>query len=158
MSRFILRFAEKSVARRFTKKVDSHGSVNSMCRVDSWSRFMETIHGKVRVANLSTARRRFILENTTAQLVGDSSSKTPRHSSSTIHPPKHHGTARRRFIPKNTTAQLVDDSSQKQHGTARRRFIPKNTTAQLVDDSFSKTPRRSSSAIHSQKLHGTARS
>ena len=107
-----MRFAEKSVARRFTKKVDSHGSVNSMCRVDSWSRFMETIHGKVRVANLSTARRRFILENTTAQLVDDSSPKTPRHSSSTIHSQKHHGAARRRFILKNSMVQHVlrDDS------------------------------------------------
>ena len=53
MNRFILRFAGKSVARRFTKKVDSHDSVDSKCRVDSWSRFMETIHGKVHVANLS---------------------------------------------------------------------------------------------------------
>ena len=55
---------------------------------------MDTIHGKVRVANLSTARRRFILENTTAQLVDDSFSKTPRHSSSAIHSQKLHGTAR----------------------------------------------------------------
>ena len=135
-----MRFAEKSVTRRFTKKVDSHGSVNSMCRVDSWSRFMETIHGKVRVANLSTARRRFILENTTAQLVGDSSPKTPRHSSSTIHPQKHHGTARRRFIPKTARHSSSTIHPQKHHGTARRRFILKNTTAQLVGDSFSKTP------------------
>ena len=114
-----------------------HGddSRKSPCRKLEYS--SSTIHSR---KHHGTARRRFIPQNTTAQLVDDSSPKTPRHSSSTIHPQKHHGTARRRFIPKTARHSSSTIHPQKHHGTARRRFILKNTTAQLVGDSFSKTP------------------
>ena len=129
-----------------------HGddSRKSPCRKLEYS--SSTIHSR---KHHGTARRRFIPQNTTAQLVDDSSPKTPRHSSSTIH-------------PKNSTAQLVDDSSpktprhssstihsQKHHGAARRRFILKNSMVQHVlrDDSHSIHTRFTLDSFDSHSIH-----